>query len=77
MFSIIFLLLISQETSGPTWSFYYINDFGTESIGFGGSPTAWYGNIEFACWNPAALGGIKGLSLVELFKKQLNSPRLQ
>jgi hypothetical protein len=68
MTSIIFFLLISQELPGPTWREYNFYDFATESIGFGGAPTSWNGNIEYACWNPASLGGIKGLSFTGSLK---------
>jgi len=64
MSCIIILLLISQESSDPTWGQYYVNDFGAKSSGFGGSPTAWDGDIEYASWNPSAINNIEGLTFI-------------
>jgi long-subunit fatty acid transport protein len=54
MVSIIVFLLISQDVIGPRIQEYDINDFS--------DPTIASGNIEYACWNPAAISNINTLS---------------
>jgi len=50
MFNIITILIISQ----PSIPYYEINDFS--------NPTIASSNIEYACWNPAAINDIESLS---------------
>jgi len=55
MTNIIMLLLISQiSTISPYLGEYKINDFS--------NPIITSENLEYACWNPAAIGNIKTLS---------------
>lgn len=51
---ILIILLISQEDLGPSPQYYEINDFS--------NPIIASGNIEYACWNPAAINGVESLS---------------
>ncbi len=51
---IIFLLVSQDQVAGPRIQDYDINDFPNTTIASG--------NIEYACWNPAAISNINTLS---------------